>query len=85
MVAAHLALERIYTATGRYSQSVAELEGVFKLAPTNPTPHYRMAMVLRKMGKREQAQQELAIFASMGSKVSVKLTGSATAGDEVKP
>ena len=81
MVAAHLALERIYTTMGRYPESIVKLETAFKLAPTDPTPHYRMAALLRKMGKQEQAQQELAIFASM-SKVGIKRTDAATAGQE---
>jgi len=68
MVEAHLALERVYTATNRYNEALAELERVTKLAPNDPTPHYRMSAVLRKMGKQDQAQKELAIFANLRSK-----------------
>ncbi len=47
---------------------VAELERVVKLDGDNPTPHYRMAAVLRKMGKEDRAQREMAIFTNLRSK-----------------
>ncbi len=68
MAEARLALEKIYTATGRYSESLAELKRVFELTPEDPTPHYRMATILRKIGKQDEAQRELAIFTHLKTK-----------------
>lgn len=62
MAEARLALEKIYTATGRYAESLAELKRVSELTPEDPTPHYRMATILRKIGKQDEAQREMAIF-----------------------
>jgi len=85
MVAAHLGLEQIYTTTGRFSQSLTELETVFRLDPTNQTPHYRMAMLLRKMGKKAEAQRQLEIFLSLRSNVGTERVGSPAVGQKVGP
>ena len=68
MAEARLALEKIYTATGRYSESLAELKRVSELTPEDPTPHYRMATILRKIGKKDEAQRELSIFTHLKTK-----------------
>ena len=68
MVEARLALERIYTATGKYSKSLAELKRVSELTPEDPTPHYRMATILRKIGKQDEAQREMVIFTHLQTK-----------------
>jgi len=62
MAEARLALEKIYTTTGRYTEALVELKRVCELTPEDPTPHYRMATVLRKLGKQEEAQREMGIF-----------------------
>ncbi len=68
MVEAYLTLERIYTGTGRYADSLSLLKQVIKLAPDDPTPHYRMVVIFRKLGKLDQAQTEMEIFAKLRSK-----------------
>jgi tetratricopeptide (TPR) repeat protein len=67
MAEARLALEKIYTSKGRYSESLAELKRVSELTPEDPTPHYRMATILRKIGKQDEAQREMAIFTRLQS------------------
>jgi tetratricopeptide (TPR) repeat protein len=62
MTAARLALEKIYTETERYPESLAELKKVCELTPLDPTPHYRMAIILRKLGRHDEAKSEMAIF-----------------------
>lgn len=67
MVAAHLALEKIYTQMARYDSSVSALNKAIRLSPADPTPHYRLAAVYRKLGKAAEAQQEMEIFTKLKS------------------
>jgi tetratricopeptide (TPR) repeat protein len=64
---AYLTLERIYTATDRYAESLNQLKQVIKLAPDDPTPHYRMIVIFRKLGELDQAEAEMKIFTKLQS------------------
>ena len=62
LVEAHLALEKLYTAAEEYDKSLEHLRAAIKVADDEPTAHYRLAQVYRRMGKLDDAQAELKIF-----------------------
>ncbi len=62
LVEARLALERIHFAEGQFDKALDQLRTVVRLAPTNPTPHYRMSMLYRRLGKAEEARKALEAF-----------------------
>lgn len=62
MVEARLAIERIHFAAGRLEDALRELRRVAEIAPADPTPHYRMATILRSLGRAEESRKALAEF-----------------------
>ena len=62
MVEAHLALEKIYTQRGRYEMSLEHLRKALQIDSSDPTVDYRLSLVYRKLGRKEDADRELAIF-----------------------
>jgi tetratricopeptide (TPR) repeat protein len=48
MVEAHLGLEKIYTASGRYEKSIDRLRAVLRADSSDPTAHCRLALVRRE-------------------------------------
>jgi tetratricopeptide (TPR) repeat protein len=65
MVEPHLALEKIYTGRNEFKKSLQQLRTALQLDGSSPIPHYRMANIYRKLGRRQEADQELAIFTRM--------------------
>jgi len=55
---AHLALERIANARGDTAGAILHLKKAAELAPENSTPHYRLWLLYRKLGRNVEAQQE---------------------------
>jgi len=62
LVEAHLALEKLYTQSGRLALSVEHLKKVLAIVPTEARVHYRLAIVYRKQGQIAAADRELALF-----------------------
>jgi tetratricopeptide (TPR) repeat protein len=62
MTEARFGIEKIYTESGRYEKSLVQLRAVLQADSSNPTAHYRFALVYRKMGRPRDAGRELAIF-----------------------
>jgi len=62
MVEAHFAIEKIYTEAGRYEISLEHLRKVLEFNSSDPTAHYRLATVYRKMGRNPDAEKELGLF-----------------------
>ena len=62
MVEAHLALEKIYTQSGRYEMSLEHLRRALQLDSSDPTVDYRLSLVYRMLGRKQDADRELAIF-----------------------
>ena len=62
LVEARLAIERIYFADGQFEKALEQMRTVVRLAPADPTPHYRMSMLYRRLGKAEEARRELEEF-----------------------
>ena len=62
MVEAHLALEKIYTQSGRYEMSLDHLKKALLIDSSDATVNYRLALVYRKLGRKQDADRELAIF-----------------------
>jgi len=59
---AYVRLEGMYTAAGKYDKSLAQLRKAMVADPSDPAPHYRSAVVMRKMGREAEAQEELKKF-----------------------
>jgi tetratricopeptide (TPR) repeat protein len=62
LVAAQIALGEAYVSANRVSDAVAPLERAVKIAPGNPTAHYRLAFVFRRLGRDQEAEQQLAAY-----------------------
>lgn len=62
MTEAHLALEKIAAAKGNFTKALGHLKSVSRLEPGNPTPHYRMWLLYRRLNKPTEAQAERSIF-----------------------
>lgn len=62
MQEAHLAIERIASASGDVGKAVFHLKKAAEIAPTDGTPHYRLWLLYRKLGKTAEAQKEREIF-----------------------
>jgi tetratricopeptide (TPR) repeat protein len=56
MVEAHLVLERIANAKGDFDKALLHLKKAAEVSPQNPTPHYRMWLLYRRLGKTAEAQ-----------------------------
>jgi predicted Zn-dependent protease len=53
------------TALGRPADALARLTEAARLDPQNEVAHYRLAQAYRKLGRREEAEKESAIFAKL--------------------
>ena len=61
-VEALLALEKIYTKQGHYDKALDRLSQAAKADPGDSTPHYRMWVIYRRLGKTERAQAAMSTF-----------------------
>ena len=59
---ARLAIERIYFAEGQFAKALEQMRIAASLSPADPTPHYRMSMIHRRLGSPEEARKELEAF-----------------------
>lgn len=59
---ARLAIERIYFAEGQFAKALEQMRIAASLSPADPTPHYRMSMIHRRLGSPEEARKELETF-----------------------
>lgn len=62
MTEAHLAMERIAAARGDTNGAIAHLKKAAELRPASSTPHYRLWLLYRKMGRTADAERERAEF-----------------------
>ena len=62
MVEAYLGVERIYSSRNEYEKALGCMRKVAELDPENPTPHYRMATIYRKLGDVAKAQAAMSAF-----------------------
>jgi tetratricopeptide (TPR) repeat protein len=62
MAEAHLAIERIANVKGDSDKALAHLKKAAEISPEDPTPHYRMWVLYRRLGKPEEARVARAAF-----------------------
>jgi tetratricopeptide (TPR) repeat protein len=62
MLDAYLGVERIYSSESKYEKSLDLLRKAAKVAPADPTAHYRMASIYRKLGNLREAQLAMKEF-----------------------
>jgi tetratricopeptide (TPR) repeat protein len=67
-------LGKAFLLQGDTAGAVLWLRRAVELGPANPSPHYQLARALEKIGKKEEAEQELATF------IALKKTQPATGG-----
>jgi tetratricopeptide (TPR) repeat protein len=65
IVEAHLALEKITTAAGEHQTSIEHLFKAAALAPEDPTPHYRLSTLYKKLGRSDEARREMSLFMTL--------------------
>jgi tetratricopeptide (TPR) repeat protein len=65
IVEAHLALEKISTAAGDHQSSIKHLLKAAALTPEDPTPHYRLSTVYKKLGRSDEARKEMTMFLTL--------------------
>lgn len=58
---ARVTLGRTLIRTGRAAEALEHLKRAAELAPSNPEPHYQLALAYRRLGKTLEAEQESAI------------------------
>ncbi|HTV14678.1 MAG TPA: tetratricopeptide repeat protein, partial [Acidobacteriaceae bacterium] len=59
---AHLGLAKALTDSGQSDKALPELEEAVRLEPTDPTAHYRLALLYRKAGRTDDAKRELELY-----------------------
>ena len=64
-VETRLALEKIYTNWGQYDKALAQLRDAAEVAPEDSTPHYRMWVIYRRLGKTEEASSAVNTFTKL--------------------
>jgi tetratricopeptide (TPR) repeat protein len=72
---AFLGLGFSLNAAGRYADAVSPLEVGVKLRPANPTGHYQLTIAYRKIGRKEDAERELALFQQTSEKAQKEQPG----------
>jgi len=68
---AHYALGRVLMAAEDFRQSAGELELAKELAPASAKVRYQLARVYRRLGRKEDAERESAVFETLKDKVEV--------------
>lgn len=68
MIEAHLALERIYSTRGQYDRSLDHLLKATRIDPNNPTPHYRMGKIYRRLGRIVESKKAIEVFQRLKAK-----------------
>jgi tetratricopeptide (TPR) repeat protein len=64
---AYIGLGFTLVSVKRYSEAIEPLRAAERLVPQNPAVHYSLAQALERVGKREEADKELAIHQSLVS------------------
>ena len=62
MIEAHLALERLYSHRGQVTKALYHLGKAVEIAPEDATPHYRLSVIYRKLGRIQEAEKEMQLF-----------------------
>jgi tetratricopeptide (TPR) repeat protein len=65
---AFLGLGFSLNSVGRYAEAIQPLETAVKLKPANPTGHYQLTIAYRKIGRKQDAERELALFQQASEK-----------------
>jgi tetratricopeptide (TPR) repeat protein len=65
---AFLALGLSLNAVGRYADAIAPLETEVKLQPANPAGHYQLTLAYGKIGRKQDAEREMALFQQASEK-----------------
>jgi tetratricopeptide (TPR) repeat protein len=65
MAGSLLGLAKIYNRQGRYHEALARLSAAEKLDPGSYDTHYLRGQILQKMGEREKAKTEFALYTRM--------------------
>ena len=53
---------RAYANKGEWEKAMEQFRMVIRLSPEEATVHYRMALVYRRLGNREEEKNEMALF-----------------------
>lgn len=75
LAAAYVAWGRLYVRTNRYSEAAPMFERAVTLQPELIEPHYQLSQVLMKLKRRDEANQELAIFKQLSEKQKARNDG----------
>lgn len=70
---AHLALERIASSKEDYAKALSHLKRAADISPRNPTPHYRMWILYRRLGRTAEAQGARAKFEALKRQTSTPI------------
>lgn len=65
---AFLGLGFSLNSAGRYAEAIPPLETGVKLQPANPTGHYQLTVAYGKMGRKQEAEREMALFQQTSEK-----------------
>ena len=65
---AHHVLGQALLADGQVTESAGELEIARQLAPDDPSIHYRLATVYRKLGRIQDAEHEMTVYSALAAK-----------------
>jgi Tfp pilus assembly protein PilF len=62
MIEAHVALERLYTNQQQLTKALYHLGKAVEIDPGDSTPHYRLSVLYRKLGRIQEAEKEMQLF-----------------------
>ena len=68
MIEAHLALEKLYTNQEQMTKALYHLSKAVEIDPEDATPHYRLSVLYRKLGRTGEAEKEMQLFEKTKSK-----------------
>ena len=57
-----IGLGKSLVSANRAAEAIEPLEAAVKLAPDNPVAHYQLSFAYRRLGREEEAKQELALY-----------------------
>lgn len=64
----HHILGRVLLESGKTKESLSELETAVRLGPDNAEAHFHLATAYRKLGRKEDAEREMAAYVSIKKK-----------------
>ena len=66
---AYIELGNALILADRAADAVKPLETAVKLQPGNPMPHFRLSNAYNRLGRKEEAQRELALYKELSEKI----------------